>query len=907
MKTFIRSLAVAALFLLVGTSVSQATVDTTLASQWGIVPSRHGSGWHLTVNAAGDTANAHGTSLSGWEAIRGAFYSPITGNTGANGAVVVSGKITFVGEGPDKWSALRYGLYYQIPDSVGPLQYTGTDSVRWSGPSAEKYSNGYSFMPQSGTTYAGNIPSGFNGTQGICVNGSWISSYSGPGFGGMIQQAPARASMSAGTYDFAFSVQPLSNGTKRINFYLIKEGTPIPYWYGGSLIDTTSIAPTFNGVCFGVESATNMTNMIVTNVHDTLGPEIVVPKAPWQAFYVDQWGKFVREGGWHFAVDPDTIIGNAGVAGTAVPTGNWVTIRGGFTIPVTATAESAIVVTGDIEFVGSGPVTWSGLRYGLFRTDTAGTVQYALTDSARWGSVQYKGTDSAKFTPGKENSYGYMLTPQSGTTYAGNIPSFANGGASQGVTKGGSWISTYGGAQGFGGLIPQQPARAQFSAGKYKWAISVQPQTDGSNEVRFYMVRDSSVVTYWYGGTLKDTSHTTVTFNGVCFGLDPNYNETTSPIRAMILTNVKVDLGAPINVPTPPWQYFYVSDWGMYGGRLGGWHITPDIIGNTSISGDTTVPSGQWAAVRGGFPITVSSRGGDSAIVVTGELELDSRGFEAANSLRYGLFYSSNPGNLDSNKVNGYQWSGTEYNNFGYLFIPPSGSNNSLIWGATGQSGTFGGVVNRPWISTGGDSSYALGNNSQRPAAAIGDSGLYKFQMQVVPQSSGQQLRFTLVKWDSSYMWGGVTTDMSSLAPTKYNAVMFAIGGGSGATALKLTDVKVDLKPAVSVPTVLTGVVSTPGILPKAYALSQNYPNPFNPTTTFRYDIPKISHVKIVIYDVLGRVVTTLVDGVQAASSYTLNWNAQRYSSGVYFCRIEARAQDGSRNFTDLKKLLLMK
>lgn len=109
-------------------------------------------------------------------------------------------------------------------------------------------------------------------------------------------------------------------------------------------------------------------------------------------------------------------------------------------------------------------------------------------------------------------------------------------------------------------------------------------------------------------------------------------------------------------------------------------------------------------------------------------------------------------------------------------------------------------------------------------------------------------------------------------------------------------------------PPVVTGVKSATGaVLPKVYSLSQNYPNPFNPSTTLRYDIPKTSQVKIIIYDVLGRAVTTLVDGVQAANSYTITWNAQRFSSGVYFCRIEARAQDGSGNFTSLKKLLFMK
>ena len=95
--------------------------------------------------------------------------------------------------------------------------------------------------------------------------------------------------------------------------------------------------------------------------------------------------------------------------------------------------------------------------------------------------------------------------------------------------------------------------------------------------------------------------------------------------------------------------------------------------------------------------------------------------------------------------------------------------------------------------------------------------------------------------------------------------------------------------------------------IPKVYDLSQNYPNPFNPSTTISYDLPKASHVKIVIYDVLGRVVATLVDGNQSASKHTVLWNASNISTGVYFYRMEARGQDGSGTFTAVKKLLLMK
>jgi hypothetical protein len=95
--------------------------------------------------------------------------------------------------------------------------------------------------------------------------------------------------------------------------------------------------------------------------------------------------------------------------------------------------------------------------------------------------------------------------------------------------------------------------------------------------------------------------------------------------------------------------------------------------------------------------------------------------------------------------------------------------------------------------------------------------------------------------------------------------------------------------------------------VPVTFDLYQNYPNPFNPSTSIRYDVPKNAQVTITMFDILGRQVTTLVNGVQAAGRYSVQWNATGYASGVYIYRMEARNADGSGNFTNVKKLILMK
>jgi hypothetical protein len=128
----------------------------------------------------------------------------------------------------------------------------------------------------------------------------------------------------------------------------------------------------------------------------------------------------------------------------------------------------------------------------------------------------------------------------------------------------------------------------------------------------------------------------------------------------------------------------------------------------------------------------------------------------------------------------------------------------------------------------------------------------------------------------------------------------------------KVSAVNLNGASAYSSPSVFTTGTGLVGIdhtteIPREFALLQNYPNPFNPSTTISYDVPKEAYVKITIYDMLGRVVANLVDELQSANRYTLEWNPSHLSSGIYFYRFEARSQDGSGNFSAVKKLLYMK
>jgi Fibronectin type III domain/Secretion system C-terminal sorting domain len=89
--------------------------------------------------------------------------------------------------------------------------------------------------------------------------------------------------------------------------------------------------------------------------------------------------------------------------------------------------------------------------------------------------------------------------------------------------------------------------------------------------------------------------------------------------------------------------------------------------------------------------------------------------------------------------------------------------------------------------------------------------------------------------------------------------------------------------------------------VPDKFRLYMNYPNPFNPVTKISFDIPKSSGAKLVIYNISGKVMETLVNQKLSAGKYEVTWFAGNYSSGVYFCRIEAG------NFTAVRKMVLVK
>jgi flagellar hook assembly protein FlgD len=95
-------------------------------------------------------------------------------------------------------------------------------------------------------------------------------------------------------------------------------------------------------------------------------------------------------------------------------------------------------------------------------------------------------------------------------------------------------------------------------------------------------------------------------------------------------------------------------------------------------------------------------------------------------------------------------------------------------------------------------------------------------------------------------------------------------------------------------------------LIPIEFALRQNYPNPFNPVTTLRYDLPENALVNIIIYDMLGRQVKTLVNQTHDAGYRSVIWDATNdygkpVSAGIYLYQIQAG------EYMQTKKMVLLK
>jgi hypothetical protein len=202
--------------------------------------------------------------------------------------------------------------------------------------------------------------------------------------------------------------------------------------------------------------------------------------------------------------------------------------------------------------------------------------------------------------------------------------------------------------------------------------------------------------------------------------------------------------------------------------------------------------------------------------------------------------------------------------------------------GGAGSANLFAGTSGGLFLSTDNGTSWTEVNSGSYRLSALAVSGTNLL--------AGTDGGGVFLSTNNGTNWTPVNTGLTntyiySLAVSGTN--LFAGTGGSGVWRRPLSE--------------MTGVVQRHSDAPTQFTLHQNYPNPFNPSTTIEYQIPKQSLVAMKIFDLLGRQVATLVNEKQGAGTYSVQWNATGFSSGVYFYRLEANERK------EIKKLILMK
>ena len=166
-------------------------------------------------------------------------------------------------------------------------------------------------------------------------------------------------------------------------------------------------------------------------------------------------------------------------------------------------------------------------------------------------------------------------------------------------------------------------------------------------------------------------------------------------------------------------------------------------------------------------------------------------------------------------------------------------------------------------------------------------------------ENNGGELEWKVINY--------IQADLNSLNPT-YEYIDQYVNDGSYFYRIKEVDlmgktiaysqrVKVDFN-------VVTGIDET---LPREFSLNQNYPNPFNPSTKIKYSVPRESAVKVTVYNILGEMVTELVNEIKEAGYFEIDFNASNLNSGMYIYTIEASSIGSDSKFTDVKKMMLVK
>ncbi|MCY7363613.1 MAG: SBBP repeat-containing protein, partial [Ignavibacteria bacterium] len=201
---------------------------------------------------------------------------------------------------------------------------------------------------------------------------------------------------------------------------------------------------------------------------------------------------------------------------------------------------------------------------------------------------------------------------------------------------------------------------------------------------------------------------------------------------------------------------------------------------------------------------------------------------------------------------------------------------------------------NQLWIAR-----YNNGSNDMAEDMAIDEYG--NIYVTGISDGNGTSYDYATVKYDSSgnqlwvtrYNYSGEFSDIALALAVDNNGSVFVTGQSNrDFLTIKYSQ--------------LTGVIINESIISTEYKLSQNYPNPFNPSTIISFSIREnvkneMSNVKLIVYDILGNEVATLVNERKNAGSYEVEFDGSNLASGIYIYKLS------TGNFSETKRMMLIK
>jgi hypothetical protein len=194
-------------------------------------------------------------------------------------------------------------------------------------------------------------------------------------------------------------------------------------------------------------------------------------------------------------------------------------------------------------------------------------------------------------------------------------------------------------------------------------------------------------------------------------------------------------------------------------------------------------------------------------------------------------------------------------------------------------------------------------------------TGYYKF----VPAALGDKFEISVITFKNAWLGGGIgygSIDITAgaTAYTKFSVPITNVFAGTPDSCFISFTIGSSSKLAVGSYFIIddlsfgaaTGVNELSSTNPAMFALSQNYPNPFNPSTKISYQLPTEGLVRLEVYDIMGRTLSLLVNEEKPAGQFTATFDGSKFTSGIYFYRLNVIARDG-KSFSQTNKMILVK